>query len=980
MKKQLLLSTIAIVLFTLAQAQTGAIQLPATGQTVSYHPGDDGDLQMGVPIPANRFTDNGNGTITDAFTGLMWLQDANLIASRDPDFDQDRTPGDGDINWRTALDYIQKLNDENYLGHNDWRMPNLLELRSLIDLNYDSITFPENHPFINLKKIYWSSTTSDRLRGSAKVIFLSKYYLHANITYPAGHWETIGKDLGPTISYYVIYLLPVRDGGTNGETDIPQSGQLRSYYAGDDASVGDGTPWPSPRLVDNGDESVTDRLTGLMWTKNTDLMYARDPDFDTCGDVQGYVDWVTAFGYINKLNTENYLGHNDWRLPNRNELTSLIDYGRHAPGIPKNHPFFTPWMNDTPAGYSYWSSSTLAVNPDEAWIYHFGVTNLYYHPKSIERAVWPVRTDNSSLPTGSINGYIDGEDTPKKGFEITLQGPVNARAETDADGYYEFSHIPDGSYLVTPSSEYFDISPKSKTVAVNGVAVNCDFTAAYNRAYGWTDISSHLSPIDNAAGAGLSDIYFVSDNEGWITSSQDIYHTTDGGQTFEKQILPLEGDYTSAIFMFDENEGYAGSASGVIYHTDNGGEEWTLFGFTGAWIQGISFPPGSTTGYSIGTGGSFWEIRPDGLEQIEFNTQLDQYCISTPSVGNTYIGGSPHRQWHYDGNEITPDCMTNGGVNGIYYYNDTTGWIVQPYGGIVGLLASGFYSCWWLQKPDSEEYQYHLLDIHTPNGHDVWTVGTPGMIYYSPNGNDYYYDPGIPKYFNNTTWHQQAKGLTNSYLQSVYFTSATNGYASGSNGTLLKYSLLEGAPAGADILGIKLPGQFGDAVVNKQQRTVSAEVADSVDIKNLVAELFLSAGATVDPPGGSRQDFTNPVVYKVTASDGTSKNWTVTVTTVSGIEEEMPGSTEEGFVLFPNPAGNEFKVQSLPAGQAGLKFKVSQATLEIFDLNGKKLLEKQITKGTKEFTVDVSSLNSGLYFCRIRTENGSVTKKLVIRK
>ncbi len=96
----------------------------------------------------------------------------------------------------------------------------------------------------------------------------------------------------------------------------------------------------------------------------------------------------------------------------------------------------------------------------------------------------------------------------------------------------------------------------------------------------------------------------------------------------------------------------------------------------------------------------------------------------------------------------------------------------------------------------------------------------------------------------------------------------------------------------------------------------------------------------------------------------------------TGIEE----ISNPDFVIFPNPAGNEFKVQSLPAGQAGLKFKVSRATVEIYDLNGRKLLEKQIPKGTEEFTVDVSHLNSGLYFCRIRTEKGSVTKKLIIQK
>ena len=77
--------------------------------------------------------------------------------------------------------------------------------------------------------------------------------------------------------------------------------------------------------------------------------------------------------------------------------------------------------------------------------------------------------------------------------------------------------------------------------------------------------------------------------------------------------------------------------------------------------------------------------------------------------------------------------------------------------------------------------------------------------------------------------------------------------------------------------------------------------------------------------------------------------------------------------IFPNPAVSFVSLQ-LPPKAFGA------AIIGIYDLNGRKLLEKQIPKGTEEFTVDVSSLQSGLYFCRIRTEKGSVTKKLIIQK
>ena len=60
-------------------AQTGTytiypVMLPKTGQTTSYAAGDDGALQKGVASPNPRFTDNGNGTVTDNLTGLIWLE------------------------------------------------------------------------------------------------------------------------------------------------------------------------------------------------------------------------------------------------------------------------------------------------------------------------------------------------------------------------------------------------------------------------------------------------------------------------------------------------------------------------------------------------------------------------------------------------------------------------------------------------------------------------------------------------------------------------------------------------------------------------------------------------------------------------------------------------------------------------------------------------------------------------------------------
>ncbi len=92
---------------------------------------------------------------------------------------------------------------------------------------------------------------------------------------------------------------------------------------------------------------------------------------------------------------------------------------------------------------------------------------------------------------------------------------------------------------------------------------------------------------------------------------------------------------------------------------------------------------------------------------------------------------------------------------------------------------------------------------------------------------------------------------------------------------------------------------------------------------------------------------------------------------ISGVEEWQQNALS--FAVFPNPAKDKFKVQSL-------KFEVEDAMLEIFDLHGRKLLEKQITKGNETIEIDVSHLSSGVYFIQLQIEQTTTTGKLIIKK
>jgi hypothetical protein len=91
---------------------------------------------------------------------------------------------------------------------------------------------------------------------------------------------------------------------------------------------------------------------------------------------------------------------------------------------------------------------------------------------------------------------------------------------------------------------------------------------------------------------------------------------------------------------------------------------------------------------------------------------------------------------------------------------------------------------------------------------------------------------------------------------------------------------------------------------------------------------------------------------------------------VSAIGDEVENMK---FEIYPNPAKNKFEIWSS-------EFRENETTMELFDLNGKKLLEKQIPAGTETVELDVSTLVNGVYFCRLIIENKSVTKKLIIQK
>jgi len=284
----------------------------------------DGKLLIGTatlapPQPPNRFTDNGNGTITDNLTGLIWTTDGNCPRQKK--------------NWKQTVEYVNNLaadtcdlQDDSKKG--DWRLPNIKELQSLIDFSRSKPALPQKHPFkYLLLDYYWSATPNNSAPNKIWVVDINNGSIYAR---PKNH-------------RYMVW--PVRGGSAK-------------------------------RFIDNGNGTITDNRSGLIWTKNANCPRQKK-------------NWEMAVAYVNNLAAKTCdlmdgSKQGDWRLPKIAELNGLIDFSQSKPALPKNHPF-----EDIRS--DYWSATTSTSPTTQAWTVNFKEGGVYTNIKSRPLWVWPVR-------------------------------------------------------------------------------------------------------------------------------------------------------------------------------------------------------------------------------------------------------------------------------------------------------------------------------------------------------------------------------------------------------------------------------------------------------------------------------------------------------------------------------------------------------------------------------------------------------------
>ncbi len=258
-----------------------------------------------------------DGSVHDKDNTYTWYDSNSATNGGNPG-----TAGDG----TDTEDFIQELNLQSFGGFSDWRLPTAKELLSIMHLSVINPAI-DIEPFPNaVSGSYWSTTTV--AAAIDRAWFVSFSY-------------------GGLDRHYKSTPLYVR--------------AVRGF-----------SPQSSDTLIINGDRTVTDMQTGLMWHQTTMVN----------------VTWANA---VDDSAFSIRSGYTDWRLPTAKELLSIADLDRDNPAI--NDTVF-----DENSSEWYWSASTNVHDPGGAWLVSFDHGYLGYSSKSIFLYARPLRGGQNRIP------------------------------------------------------------------------------------------------------------------------------------------------------------------------------------------------------------------------------------------------------------------------------------------------------------------------------------------------------------------------------------------------------------------------------------------------------------------------------------------------------------------------------------------------------------------------------------------------------
>lgn len=320
------------------------------------------------------YTNNGDGTVTDNVTGLMWQNS----------WDHN---GDGTIDYDDKLTYDGILSlieaGYTYAGYTDWRLPSIKELYSLILFNGKDISGYEG-------------TSTDGLTPFINTDYFEFAYGDLDVGERLIDVQCASKNRYVGGSMEMVFGVNFADGRIKGY-GTTNSGEEKAFNY---LMVRGNDTYGENDFTDNGDGTITDAATGLMWMQddNGEGLY-----------------WKEALSYAAQYE---FAGYSDWRLPNVKELQGIVDYTRspETTGSAAIDPLFNSGQITNEAGEEdypyYWSGTTHAnwttSGNDGAWGAYvaFGRAMGYItgwtdvHGAGAQRSD-PKNGDPSDYPTGN---------------------------------------------------------------------------------------------------------------------------------------------------------------------------------------------------------------------------------------------------------------------------------------------------------------------------------------------------------------------------------------------------------------------------------------------------------------------------------------------------------------------------------------------------------------------------------------------------
>ena len=251
--------------------------------------------------------------------------------------------------------FINALNKIRFGGYDDWRLPTVKELTTLLNSG-------KREPAIDTS--FFPFNSSDECEGCG--IYNNRYWTSEHRFYRTNS----------------VWIVEFEDGGNVHSSYKTDYARIRAVRGGREENT--------DRYIIPRDGTVTDVNTGLMWQQDTSV---------EVGGLSGNdnLDWEDALAYAEGMNRIQFSGHSNWRLPTRNELQTLMDYSLTYPSLNTDiFPITT---------YFYWSSTTEHGVAEKAWMMDFYIGNALNWEKTAEYNVRLVRTVEEIELLVSLTGH-----------------------------------------------------------------------------------------------------------------------------------------------------------------------------------------------------------------------------------------------------------------------------------------------------------------------------------------------------------------------------------------------------------------------------------------------------------------------------------------------------------------------------------------------------------------------------------------------